>query len=125
MNILVTANCFPPHMGGTEMYSYELDCGLAKLPATRVVVLEAMAHGVPVVVSACAGAAERVTHGENGLIVQNPFDSKEIGALLNQLQDADLRRALVKGGKQLAAEYNLDRNSKEILEAVEAFSAES
>jgi UDP-glucose:(heptosyl)LPS alpha-1,3-glucosyltransferase len=90
-----------------------------------LVVLEAMAHGVPVVVSACAGAAELLTHGENGLIAQDPFDPKEIGALLNQLQDADLRRTLAECGKQLAAEYNLDRNSKEILEAVEAFSPES
>jgi UDP-glucose:(heptosyl)LPS alpha-1,3-glucosyltransferase len=88
-----------------------------------LVVLEAMAHGVPVVVSACAGAAELITHGENGLIAQDPFDPREIGALLNNLQDADLRRTLVEGGKQLAAEYNLDRNSKEIMEAVEAFSA--
>jgi phosphatidylinositol alpha-1,6-mannosyltransferase len=45
MNILVTANCFPPHMGGTEMYSFELASGLAKLPATRVVVIAPEVEG--------------------------------------------------------------------------------
>jgi glycosyltransferase involved in cell wall biosynthesis len=34
-----------------------------------LVVAEAMAHGVPVVVSARAGAAERIEHGRNGYVV--------------------------------------------------------
>lgn len=39
MNILVTANCFLPGMGGTEVYSYELAMGFSRQPDTRVHVL--------------------------------------------------------------------------------------
>jgi len=39
MNVLVTANCFLPGMGGTEVYSHELAMGFSRQPDTRVHVL--------------------------------------------------------------------------------------
>lgn len=39
MNVLVTANCFLPGMGGTEVYSYDLALGFSRQPETRVRVL--------------------------------------------------------------------------------------
>ena len=39
MNVLVTANCFLPGMGGTEVYSYDLALGLSRQPDTEVHVL--------------------------------------------------------------------------------------
>lgn len=39
-----------------------------------MVIVEAMASGVPVVVSGIAGAAELIRHGENGYIVAEPTD---------------------------------------------------
>jgi phosphatidylinositol alpha-1,6-mannosyltransferase len=39
MNVLVTANCFLPGMGGTEVYSYDLALGLSRQPDTHVHVL--------------------------------------------------------------------------------------
>jgi len=38
MNILLTANCFPPDVGGTESYSYDLAKNLSRQPGTRVVI---------------------------------------------------------------------------------------
>jgi len=39
MNVLVTANCFLPGMGGTEVYSHELAMGFSRQPDSRVHVL--------------------------------------------------------------------------------------
>ncbi len=47
MNILVTANCFPPKVGGTEVYSHEVSLGLAHQKDTRVIVLAPYCEGAP------------------------------------------------------------------------------
>lgn len=48
-------------------------------------ILEAMACGLPVIASARAGASEILRDGENGFILQNPEDSRELAALLRKL----------------------------------------
>jgi phosphatidylinositol alpha-1,6-mannosyltransferase len=45
MNILVTANCFLPGMGGTEVYSYDLAIGLSRQLGTNVQVLAPYSKG--------------------------------------------------------------------------------
>ena len=52
--------------------------------AFGMVVLEAMACGLPVIVSREAGAAELIIHGENGLILDH---KEELPHLMRQLQD--------------------------------------
>lgn len=49
-----------------------------------MVVLEAMAHGLPVVVSAAGycGIAQLLTHGENALVLQNPRDANTLAEAL-------------------------------------------
>lgn len=86
-----------------------------------LVVLEAMTHGLPVVVSQFAGAAELVTHRKNGLILQDPLDAREIGACLNELGDPELRKKIGAAGRGLAAEYTLEKSARETLRAVEEF----
>ena len=90
-----------------------------------LVVLEAMSYNVPVVVSQYAGAAELVTHGENGLILKNPFDANEIGQCLNQLKDPGFRQTLAKAGNHLASQYTLDKNISETIKAVKEFKISS
>ncbi len=45
MNILMTANCFPPAMGGTEVYSYDLAISFSEQPDTSVKVLAPYSDG--------------------------------------------------------------------------------
>ena len=73
-----------------------------------MVVLEAMAHGLPVVVS-CAqycGIASLLTDGSNALILAQPRDSDELArALLRLSQDLALRLALREGSVALARQH--------------------
>lgn len=51
--------------------------------AFGMVVTEAMASGVPVIVSAAAGASEIVRHGESGFVLDSAEDSAMVGAHLS------------------------------------------
>ncbi len=50
-----------------------------------LVVSEAMCSGLPVVVSAAAGAAELIQHGKNGLVLENPRDVEELTRHMKRL----------------------------------------
>jgi UDP-glucose:(heptosyl)LPS alpha-1,3-glucosyltransferase len=57
--------------------------------AWGLVIVEAMACGLPVVTSALAGAAVAVEPGVTGVLLQNPDDPKEIAAGLTHFLDGD------------------------------------
>jgi glycosyltransferase involved in cell wall biosynthesis len=66
-----------------------------------MVVLEAMAHGLPVVVSGAhyCGISDLLNNGKNALILENPLDARTlIGALKSVLLDPVLRHELSKAG---------------------------
>lgn len=56
------------------------------------VVLEAMATGVPVLVSSKAGAAEVVREGENGFVLQDPDDAQTIADRIMRLAGDEAER---------------------------------
>src|SRR3990170_7558740 len=60
-----------------------------------MVVTEAMASGLPVVVSRQAGASELITEGEDGILIKNADDHEEIAHILMPLvKDKDLRQRI-------------------------------
>jgi len=73
-----------------------------------MVVLEAMAHGLPVVVSAAAycGISGLLGHGDNALLVEDPRSTAQLGAALNQItSDPALRRQLGEQARLFASGY--------------------
>jgi glycosyltransferase involved in cell wall biosynthesis len=74
------------------------------------VVLEGMAAGLPMIVTAVGGNPEAVVDGQTGLIVP-PRDPKAIAeAILRLSRDADLRRRLGEAGqKRVRAEFSIER----------------
>jgi len=72
--------------------------------------LEALATGLPIVVSAHSGAAEILRPGENGMVVRNSADPKEIADRINTLFDPDVRETVGRNGRLLAEQFTQEKN---------------
>jgi UDP-glucose:(heptosyl)LPS alpha-1,3-glucosyltransferase len=81
-----------------------------------MVVLEAMAAGTPVVVSAPAycGAAELISDGKSGIVLQDPSNAEELRSrLLSLLRDREIRRSIGEAGRVAAAPVTWERMCQE------------
>ena len=79
-----------------------------------LVIVEALASGVPVITSRLAGASEAVRHGRTGLILEDPYDVSELAGLLARAGRADLE-AWGREASSSVAPYRRDR----VMERVE------
>ena len=73
-----------------------------------MVVLEAMSHGLPVVVSNASycGISELLTEGQNALLLNDPLDGVALAGLLKQVyRDPKLRIKLMTGAVAFAAQH--------------------
>src|ERR1700737_2125596 len=55
-----------------------------------LVIIEALASGVPVLTTRLAGASEAVSHGRTGLILEDPYNVEELAGLFAVAEQADL-----------------------------------
>ncbi len=68
-------------------------------------ILESMACGLPVIASSATGASEIISHGENGLVLQNPRDVKALAQLMRELcVSPELVRSLGVAAERRAAQ---------------------
>jgi len=82
-----------------------LDDAFAQPPA------EAMACGLPVITSRQNGGSEIITHGCNGLILENPRDSKALADMIFELlTEPVLRNRLGAAAAETAQQYTWERN---------------
>jgi len=76
-------------------------------------VLEAMACGLPVVVSSRAGVSEIIHDGTNGVILRDPENVQEIAGVLRTLiSNPALCRSVGEAGAVIALEHGWDRNAQ-------------
>jgi glycosyltransferase involved in cell wall biosynthesis len=76
-----------------------------------VVLMEAMACGIPCVTTRITGIPELIRDGLDGLLVAASDTDELVGALGRLLEDADLRERLAREGRARVCEhYDLDRN---------------
>ncbi|NHC45906.1 glycosyltransferase family 4 protein [Motilibacter aurantiacus] len=82
------------HGSTTDVGWYFAGADLMVLPTQYepfgLVIVEALASGVPVITTRLAGAADAVQHGRTGLLQSDPYDVDELCALLAEAAAADL-----------------------------------
>jgi UDP-glucose:(heptosyl)LPS alpha-1,3-glucosyltransferase len=82
---------------------------------------EAMACGLPVIVSREAGVSEIVTHNVDGLILEDPTNAADLAKFLEQLhQDANLRQRLGENAARAVLQYTWSRNAAETQRLLES-----
>lgn len=76
---------------------------------------EAMACGLPTITSRSNGGSEIITHGRDGLIVEDPSDSAQLATFIRELYESpDLRHHLGQNAARSAARYTWERNAAEM-----------
>jgi UDP-glucose:(heptosyl)LPS alpha-1,3-glucosyltransferase len=79
-----------------------------------LVVLEAMACGLPVVTTTRQGVAELLRHGDNALLVEDPRDTRAIVEAIRALAAPDERRRIGRRARETVATLTWDRMTDEI-----------
>lgn len=78
---------------------------------------EAMACGLPVIVSSANGTCEIIHDDVDGLILKDATDTRSLSELIRQLcKDAALRERLGTNAARTAREYTWERNARELRE---------
>jgi UDP-glucose:(heptosyl)LPS alpha-1,3-glucosyltransferase len=110
-----------------EVEAYYLASDFFVMPSRMdtfgLAVLEAMAAGLPVVISANVGAADLVTHGDSGFILpQNP-SAPDMTASLIRLMNPDLRRSMGEAARQIAGNHDWNKVAGKMAEIYRALIA--
>jgi glycosyltransferase involved in cell wall biosynthesis len=75
-------------------------------------ILEAMACGLPVIASSRAGATEIILDGQNGFVLRDPEDHRELATLLRKVySDSSLRTKIANEAARTATAHTWDRNA--------------
>jgi UDP-glucose:(heptosyl)LPS alpha-1,3-glucosyltransferase len=97
-----------------------LDDAFAQPPA------EAMACGLPVITSRQNGGSEIITHGCDGLVLENPTDSTGLADMIRKLvNDPALRNHLGAAAAETARQYSWQQNAAQMRELFERAARQS
>lgn len=76
---------------------------------------EAMACGLPVIVSASSGVSETINPGVNGLILDDPTDVESLAAMVRRLwEDKDFRDQLGRNAAESALQFTWERGGHQL-----------
>ena len=83
--------------------------------------LEALASGLPVITSQNTGASEIITPKKEGIILEDPSNSKSIAEAIDYLMDPKNREPMVSAARSLAEKFTQQRNASEMLKIYQEF----
>jgi UDP-glucose:(heptosyl)LPS alpha-1,3-glucosyltransferase len=89
-----------------------------------LVVLEALACGLPVITTACNGASELMTDGRQGFVLTAPDAEGELVAALDHMTDDDRRRAMAAEAETLGRAQTFDKHVEALLKVFREVAAE-
>jgi glycosyltransferase involved in cell wall biosynthesis len=107
---------FLPLRKDVEFYyaASDIYVGPSKEDALPLPPAEAMACGLPVIVTTKCGVSEIIVDGESGLIMQDPYDADDLATKIRQLyEDAPLRQRLSEKAAETARQYTWERSARE------------
>lgn len=84
-----------------------------------LVVQEAMAAGLPVVVSERTGAADLIRHGENGYVLRDERSAEELASHLLEFAEPVKRSALGRNARETLVDLSPERHVAEVLDVYE------
>ena len=80
------------------------------------VCLETLASGLPIIVSKASGAAEIITEGLSGLLLEDPRNSRKLAGKIKLTFDDKFREKLSKNARSLAENFTVDKNVEKTLQ---------
>jgi UDP-glucose:(heptosyl)LPS alpha-1,3-glucosyltransferase len=104
------------HPEGVEAFylASDLFMMLSSFDTFGMVVLEAMASRLPVIVSANVGAKDLVEEGVNGFVLPDRLDADAAAGKIVLLLDPKLRAAMGETGRRTASLHGWDRLAEEV-----------
>jgi UDP-glucose:(heptosyl)LPS alpha-1,3-glucosyltransferase len=104
----------------TEPETFYHACDVFILPtfydACSLVVLEAMAAGLPAVTTVFNGAAGIITEGRDGLILKDPRNTDEMSAAMKRFLDRNILRDSSAAARLTASNYTIERNHHQMID---------
>ncbi|HEV2289466.1 MAG TPA: glycosyltransferase family 4 protein [Candidatus Acidoferrales bacterium] len=93
--------------------------GPSKEDALPLPPAEAMACGLPVIVTAKCGVSEIITNGQDGLIMQDAVNAEDLAAKIRSLyEDTSLRQGLGEKAAETARRFTWERSAREFDEVL-------
>jgi UDP-glucose:(heptosyl)LPS alpha-1,3-glucosyltransferase len=80
-----------------------------------LVVLEALACGLPVITSRSNGASELLQPLEAGMVIDDPHDHDHLASCLARMRDPDQRAAWARAARQIAARWTYEHHYQKLL----------
>ncbi len=78
--------------------------------------LEALASGLPIITSRSCGVAEIITTQKEGIILEEPSDSKAMAEAIDYLMNTKTREPMRQSARLLAEKFTQERNASEMLQ---------
>jgi len=81
-----------------------------------LVALEALACGLPVITTRYNGASELLTVPDNGLVVNDPHDARELGGAIARMLDAGYRRTATQSARDAAGRWTFEQHYRALVD---------
>src|ERR1700745_4264957 len=80
-----------------------------------LVVLEALACGLPVITSRFNGASELLESPNDGYVIDDPHDHAALARCMTELLDPAKRHAMSQAARQVALKWNFDDHYRQLV----------